>query len=366
MSVPTNNPISSLPLISADLPGVGGQLRLTPDHFIVEELPLYEPQGDGPHLYLNITKVGLTTKEVQIGLERLLGLGRGEVGFAGLKDKAARTTQTFSVPVNAQRSDGDEALVQRVRDTLPLTVNWARRHRNKLKAGHLLGNHFTIIISDLALPPDAALAAGEAIAQRILRSGAPNYFGRQRFGGHGDNAEQGLEILLGRRHVRDHWLRRFLISAFQSELCNRYLARRVEMGAFAHLLDGDVAKKHATGGMFDVDDAAAEQPRYDNQEISFTAPLYGFKMWPAQRSAAELETSVLAETGLTDDQWRTAKIEGTRRLGRLLTPDLRLATDAAGLRVTFSLPKGGFATTLLREIMKNETDDLPEEQVDFE
>ena len=82
-----------LPYISSDLPGVGGVLRPAPDDFVVEEVPLYEAQGDGQHLYVNITKVGLTTKEVQLGLERLFGLKKGDVSFAGMKDKRARTTQ---------------------------------------------------------------------------------------------------------------------------------------------------------------------------------------------------------------------------------------------------------------------------------
>ena len=54
-----------LPYMTKDLPGVGGRLRLTPGHFIVEEIPLYEPNGEGAHLYINITKEGLTTKEIQ-------------------------------------------------------------------------------------------------------------------------------------------------------------------------------------------------------------------------------------------------------------------------------------------------------------
>ena len=89
----------SLPYITDDLPGIGGQLRLTPDHFVVEEIPLYEASGEGQHLYVNLTKVGLTTKEVQAQLEQLFGLNRGEVSFAGMKDKQARTTQTFSLNV---------------------------------------------------------------------------------------------------------------------------------------------------------------------------------------------------------------------------------------------------------------------------
>ncbi len=357
---------TSLPYITSHLPGVGGRLRAAADHFIVQEVPLYEPGGEGGHLYVNLTKVGLTTKEIEIALERLFGLERGAVGYAGLKDKAAIATQTFSIPLADARQNQESVMARRISDQLPVTVHWVRRHGNKLKPGHLLGNRFTIILSELALPTDVAFETAQSIAAAILRTGFPNYFGEQRFGGRGDNADQGRELLLGQRRVPDRWLRRFLISAFQSQLCNRYLARRIEMGAFTHLLQGDVAKKHATGGMFDVEDAAAEQPRFAAQEISFTAPLFGAKMWPAAGDAGALEAMILAETEITEDRWRIAKIEGGRRLGRVIAPDLRLTQVAQGLLLEFFLPKGSFATTLLREFMKNEAGGSAEDEIELE
>ncbi len=352
-----------LPWSTAALPGVGGALRLAPEHFVVEELPLYEALGEGPHLYINLTKANLTTKEVQQQLERLLGLGRGSVGFAGLKDKYARTTQTFSIPSNAP-PEQDEALVARVAEALPVTINWARRHRNKLKAGHLLGNRFQITITDIALPAGEALARAQAVAAALAETGAPNYFGPQRFGGEGDNAQTGYELLTGSRSMRDKWLRQFLVSSYQSHLCNVYLARRVEQGAFTHLWLGDVAKKHATGGIFDVADLEADQPRFDAHEISFTAPMFGSKMRPAQAEAAILEDELAAGTGLTDANWRRMHTDGTRRMGRLFATELAVNEHPLGLEVAFVLPKGAFATTLLREFMKNESAALPPEEAE--
>ncbi len=352
-----------LPYVTGDLLGVGGALRLTPEHFIVEEMPLYDAMGEGPHLYLNVTKANITTKEVQQQLEKLFALPRGAVGFAGLKDKNALTTQTFSIPSNAAM-EMDEALVARVTDTLPLTVNWARRHRNKLKAGHLLGNRFRITITDIALSAEDAITRALAVAERLRQDGAPNYFGPQRFGSEGDNAQSGYEILMGRRNTRDRWLRQFLISSYQSHLCNLYLARRLEMGAFTRILAGDVAKKHATGGIFDVVDVEAEQPRFAAQEISFTAPMFGSKMRRAQSEAAALEQEIEAETGLTDENWRKTHTEGTRRMGRLLAEDLECLPHRDGIELRFALPKGAFATTLLREFMKNQAAPLPSEEID--
>ena len=359
-----------LPYATADLPGIGGLLRLTPADFVVEEMALYEPTGEGTHLYINLTRVGMATRDVAQQLERLLGVRRGDVGYAGLKDKDARTSQTFSVPLPRVTEGIDGEVAQRIGNSLPVTVNWARLHRNKLKTGHLLGNRFTIRISELALASEETAERAQVILARIRRDGVPNYFGPQRFGGQGDNALAGWEILQHKRHMRDRWLRKFLISSYQSHLCNRVLAARVEAGLFLRMLAGDIAKKHETGGIFAVEDLVAEQARFDAHEISYTAPMFGFKMRRATAEAGALEATIEAETGITETNWRDAHTEGTRRLGRLLVPDLAVAElptpESNVLALTFSLPKGAFATTVLRELTKNEPGGVPAEEMEIE
>jgi len=368
----------ALPYLSTALPGIGGRLRATTDHFVVEEVPLYEPSGEGQHLYVNLTKSGLTTKDLQIKLERLLQLDRNGVGFAGMKDKYARTTQTVSIPVGhaataEAAATNDQAIVARIENELPVTVHWAKRHGNKLKPGHLLGNRFQITVTDLALPVAEAQQRAEAIAQMLRHRGAPNFFGSQRFGIDGANVEKGFALIRGERRERNPWLRKFLISSYQSYLTNRYLSLRIEMGKFDQIILGDVAKKHETGGMFDVEDPAAEQPRYEAHEISFTVPLFGAKMWAAQADAGALEAGIQEWSQLSLEDWRKAKVDGTRRFGRILLPDidiqpkqtpLRAVDDSgteqpnmehseeSGLEFTFVLPKGSFATVVLREFMK--------------
>ena len=351
MSLPVEL-VLELPFATDGLPGVGGQLRASPEDFVVEEMPLYQPQGEGQHLYVNLTKVGLTSREVQKGLAQVFGVHPRDVGLAGMKDKHARTTQTFSLNLGYMADSVLEEAPARIQEALPVTVNWVQRHRNKLKRGHLLGNRFRIRIRELALPVDQALERAQAIVQAIRERGLPNFYGPQRLGRQGDNVRRGRAILQGEWRTRDRWLRQFLLVSYQSYLCNRYLARRLEEGLFDRILAGDVAKKHDTGGLFDVEDPEAEQPRYQRQEISFTAPMYGRKMRPAQAEAAELEARVLEEAGVELEELAQAGISGTRRLGRILVPDLAVAPVEGGLEVAFSLPKGAFATTVLREIMK--------------
>ncbi len=313
----------SLPYISEALPGIGGLLRASPDHFIVDEVPLYEAEGAGQHLYVNLTKVGLTTKEVQRRLERLFGLKRGDVSFAGMKDKQARTTQTFSLSVGYQGSKSTEFAEEagrRIAASLPVTVNWALFHRNKLRLGHLLGNRFSIVVSGLDISDDLLLERARAIVNEIQVRGLPNYFGPQRLGRDGSNVQQGLAILRGEQKKQDRWLRQFLISAFQSYLCNRYLARRLENDLFDRLLPGDVAKKYATGGLFSVEDLQTEQDRFAAHEISFTAPIYGPKMWQAGGEAGAFEEAILAEAEVTLEDFARVRVEGTRTTGSPACP----------------------------------------------
>ena len=53
-----------VPLLTPELPGTSGMVRVVEEDFFVEELPLYAPSGAGEHLYLTIEKRGRTTPEV--------------------------------------------------------------------------------------------------------------------------------------------------------------------------------------------------------------------------------------------------------------------------------------------------------------
>lgn len=352
-----------LPYITAELLGIGGKIRETPEHFVVEEIPLYEPQDEGQHLYINLTKVGLTTKEVQKELAKLFNIDRRDVGFAGMKDKFARTTQTLSVSVGHGQANTVEESIARIADNLPVTVNWARLHKNKLKTGHLLGNRFQITVTELNTSATEATTQAETVVEQLREQGVPNFFGPQRFGHNGANVERGLEIIRSGKRSRsrnDKWLHRFLISSYQSYLCNQYLAKRIESGAFTHLLLGDIAKKHETGGIFDVEDLATDEPRFQAKEISFTAPIFGPKMRQASEAAGLLEDEILSGSGITLDELAKVKVEGTRRMGRILLPDLKISSAGEeSICIDFSLPKGAFATTVLREIMKVDLSNQP-------
>ncbi|MCB2226905.1 MAG: tRNA pseudouridine(13) synthase TruD [Desulfarculaceae bacterium] len=338
---------TALPFITPELPGTGGALKASPDHFVVEEIPLYLPEGVGGHLYLRLAREGMTTRQVADGLARLFGLQRGEVGFAGLKDKQARAVQYFSLPLTGIAPD--EA-AKRVSGELGLEVLEAAPHPNKLKTGHLLGNRFTLLLSGVE---PTALEPAQAVAAALAERGVANFYGAQRFGMDGDNAIQGRAALLG-RGPRDKWLRKLLLSAWQSALFNAWLTRRLVRGEFAKLIKGDLAKKTDTGGMFTAEDLAVEQPRLDAGAITYTGPMFGKKMrWPNE-PAASYEREVLADEEVSEGDLKKARLMGSRRVARLLLEDLAIEPAPQGLSFSFSLPKGSYATVVMREFMKNE------------
>jgi tRNA pseudouridine13 synthase len=325
-------------------PGTGGQIRSEAQDFQVDEVPLYLPEGKGSHAYALVRKEGLTTRDLVLALVRA-GLTEKEVGVAGLKDKYAVTTQWLSVP---QRHAG---ALSALGDLEGVTVLETSRHRNKLGIGHLSGNRFRVRVRG-ALPGAARHA--EAALEELRHLGVPNYFGPQRFGRFGNNAVDGYRLLRGEDVPGGHRLKLFFLSALQSHLFNHLLAARIGAGLFSTVVLGDWAKKHDTGGEFEVKDEA-EAARAARFEISATLPLYGKKVRVSSAQAGEMEQAVLARFGLAWSDF--ARRHGDRRLSRFPLRDAGVTPEPDGYTLHFTLPKGAFATSLLREVMKVDVDD---------
>lgn len=338
-----------------DTPGTGGTLRASPQDFLVEELPAYTPSGEGEFIFLRLEKVGHTTVFVVRELARQLGLDERQVGVAGLKDRHAVTTQWLSLPAKAQ------ARLPRF-ELSGVRVLEVARHGNKLGIGHLRGNRFSVRVRGAA--GSAQLA--QATLDQLLRLGVPNYFGPQRFGLGGLNAQEGLRVMRGESRLRDPRLKRFLVSSVQSALFNAFVSARIERGVFDRLLEGDMAKKHDTGGVFRVGDADAETLRALRGEVSATGTLFGRKVQPLTGAAGDLERELLARFGLTPEAFSSRK--GDRRPVRVFAQEARLHAEEDGYRVTFDLPKGSFATAVLRELLKTEVDvgEGPEDEPEAE
>ncbi len=164
------------------------------------------------------------------------------------------------------------------------------------------------------------------------------------------NPVKGYELVKKGKVHAPSWLKKFLLSSLQSLLFNDWLALRLEMGLFGQVIEGDVAKKHDTGGEFVVQDATQENPRAQRFEISATGALYGKKYREAVGPARSLEDQILQKYEL--ERHHFASRRGDRRLIRFPLTESSVEETSEGLWVSFFLPKGAYATTVLREIMK--------------
>jgi tRNA pseudouridine13 synthase len=407
-----------LPYLTPDFPGIGGSIKQRPEDFFVQEIPAYEPSGEGEHVYCEIQKVGLTTFEAIHRIAAALNVSSRDIGYAGLKDAHALTRQVISIPGTTPEG------VMKLQ--IPnITVHWAARHGNKLRLGHLRGNRFAIKIRDVNATDVVKL---RPVLDVLKRRGLPNFYGEQRFGRRGNNDALGaalirgdnvgvLKLLLGspdpavddsqtlgarrafdehdnetamrlmpRNHgmerrvlarlmkthkpaaaVRaiDEKIRRLCISALQSRLFNEVLAKRVEDGTVDRLLNGDLAMKHENGACFPVETAAIEQPRCDAFEISPTGPIVGYRMTLPADEALAIEEEVFARHGLTRESFRATKerAKGDRRALRVKPAETQLEggvdDHAPFITVAFTLPAGSYATVLLRELMKQDATPSP-------
>lgn len=397
----------NLPYLTIDLPGIGGQLKVEPEDFFVEEIPLYTPAGHGQHVYVKIEKRGLSTYVAIKMIARALNISPGYIGHAGLKDAQAVTRQTLSI----DRVAPEAVAALHIPNIKILEVD---RHNNKLRIGHLAGNRFVIRVRHVS--PEA-LPVAETIMAILLQKGVPNFFGEQRFG-HRENTHLLGETLvrrdaagfvaayLGRpqSHEAPHiqaarqlidearwsdalaqWpnnlpderrvlaaiiksagqlevafaaldvkLKSFFVSAFQSQLFNELLIQR--LNSLDRLQTGDVAYIHGKGASFIVTDAAAEQPRADHFEISPSGPLFGPKTLLAEGEPGRQERDILAAKNLTVDDFRLPglKLQGARRPYRINLKQAKIWWDN-DLWVSFELQPGAYATTVMAEIMKNQT-----------
>ena len=360
----TFDPLAALPLLTADLPGVGGRIKVQPDDFEVEEIPAYQPSGQGDYLYLWVEKRGMGAEYFAHQIARRLDVPIGEIGTAGLKDRHAVTRQMVSAPIRAEshlsQLDGDGIRV--------LSVS---RHGNKLKSGHLHGNRFRILVRDVDAVADERIAR---ILDRLRAQGLPNFYGPQRFGRDGETVLMGMALLRGepppllpsggRPNLRSPFLRKLALSAGQAALFNYTLARRMADGLLRRVLSGDVMMKWPFGGIFVAEEIEREQARFDGRETVTAGPMFGRKMFPAAAESAAREAAVLQDAGLTSEAFHGfgKLLLGTRRHNLIYLDDLAAAREADGVRLSFTLPAGSYATVLLREVMKSDPlDDGPHE-----
>jgi tRNA pseudouridine13 synthase len=322
-------------------------IRTKPEDFVVVEEPMYPASGEGNHLFLLVEKRGRTTEQVARSLGRAGQIHPRDVGYAGRKDRHAVTRQWFSLEgVEPERALDFELEGARVLE--------ARRHGHKLKTGHLRSNRFDITLRR-EVGSDGEVETVRERADELVRRGLPNRYGAQRFGYHGDNAEQARRLLAGGPPPKDRRAARFLLSALQSEVFNAVLDERGE--SFDRVEEGDLARVEESGGLFWVDDLEREAPRAEAFEITATGPIFGKKMRSPREAVERRERAVFDRFGLPEMSAlvlpRGIRARGGRRPFRVRPMGLEVTglSGGGGLRVQCGLPSGSYVTVLLEALV---------------
>jgi tRNA pseudouridine13 synthase len=328
-------------------PPASGRLRTTPEDFLVHEIPLVDPAGKGEHVWLLIRKRQENTEQVARILARLAGVPQRDVSYAGLKDRNAVTEQWFSVCLPGGIEPDWTGLTSG-----NVTLLSHARHNRKLRRGALRGNAFRIRIRNITGDRPALERRLSAVAS----GGVPNYFGEQRFGRGGSNlrtAERLFSHTAGRLPREQRGL---ALSAARSFLFNQVLSRRVETHSWDCPLPGEALQLEGTHSYFiagQVDETLRRRVR--EGDVHPTGPLYGRGESPATGEALREETDCLASYGA----WCLGLIEAglkqeRRPLRLLIAAPVWSWPEPDCLELSFSLPAGAYATSVLRELVRYE------------
>ncbi|GAA0584291.1 tRNA pseudouridine(13) synthase TruD [Halomonas salifodinae] len=325
-----------------------GEYRATPEAFLVEELLDFAPEGQGEHLWLWVEKRDLTTIELVKRLARACEVRPRDIGYAGLKDRQAVTRQWLSVHLPGREAPED--LEARLGET-PVRLLEYHRHPRKLKRGVHKGNRFRLRLTGEACEDPGFAARWQA----LIEQGVPNYFGPQRFGHEGRNLGR-AEALLGRGWRKRADPEGLLLSAARSYLFNQLLATRIAEGNWATPLPGELVILDGTASQFLVETPDAELlARAERLDLHPSGVLWGKGALGSREQAAQYEQALTMLAPALCAGLEAAGVSLGRRALRLRLGHPSLQRDAGGLWLAFDLPRGGFATAVLRELISHPT-----------
>lgn len=330
------------------VPEARAVLKQSPDDFVVTEQIGFELSGVGEHLWCWVEKQNQNTDWVAAQLANFVGISPKAVGTAGKKDRQARTYQWMSLHLPGKANP----------DFSKLTLAGVRvlksvRHDKKLQTGALSGNHFEIGLHDFS----GSQGDTEARLQAI-KTGFPNYFGEQRFGQDYANLAQASALFSGKLKRPPTALKGLYLSAARSWIFNELLSLRIENNTWQSWVAGDVYQLADSSGCFKAPEAETDAlakakllARLAANEIDATGLLTGRGALMSEQAVAGWEQTMMARHPLWQAGLEKAGLKQARRALRVVPQNLTwqwLAPDR--LVLSFGLPKGSYATMLLREV----------------
>ena len=322
-------------------PTVTGFVKQEAADFVVIEDLGFELTGEGEHVFVSVRKTGENTLYVARELAKAAGVAAKHVSYAGLKDRHAITEQWFGIHLPGKDTPDFSVI-----ETEQIQVLKVTRHNKKLRTGALKGNHFTLRMTELS---DTSGLADRL--DKIKSHGVPNYFGEQRFGRDGGNIDHAREMFAGKK-VKDRNKRSFYLSAARSLMFNQVVSERIDKNLWQQALAGDCFILQGSNSFF-VEETLNEDvlARLAAGQIQLSAPLVGKGDSIAKADAEAFEQSVLAPSADLVDGLVAAGLRQERRSLILQPQGLDYVLAEQTLVVSFYLPAGCFATSVVRELI---------------
>ena len=345
-------------------PAGTARLKAAMDDFRVAEELGFELSGAGEHLCVEVEKFGLTTIQAAGRLAAATGLKRVDIGYAGMKDRRARTRQWFSLRLPAV----EETRLQSVEDG-KLRILRTSRNNRKIRIGSHRANEFIIKLRDFSGERDDM----ERRLGVLARMGVPNYFGPQRFGRlfgnlelidrriQAHNGEAAAEISRNERSL--------LYSAARAAMFNEVLSARLVRGDWNRYLSGDVLSLDGSRRLFQPAEEVRDEElgrRLDSLDIHVTGPLPGAvaaqAKYETRGQAADIEIAALRQNTAMLEWLKREGLRAARRPLRFAPRDVNCNWTDGGLILRFNLARGCYATSLLRELCVTDASEQENEQ----
>lgn len=326
-----------------------GVIKSEPEDFCVQEDLGFSFDGEGEHVLVYLRKTGCNTQFVADALAKFARISARAVSYAGLKDRHAVTEQWFCLQMPGKETPDFSRFKQEGCEVLKTA-----RHRRKLRIGALKGNRFTLVLRQISHRADV-----EARLEQIQTQGVPNYFGEQRFGRSGNNLIMARKWANDEIVVKERGKRSFYLSAARSAMFNQATSARIESGHHRQVLLGDAVGLAGSGSWFTVAEGELEsvQKRLAEGDVYLTAPLPGDGALGSQGEALALETKALEASGDFLSLMTRERVAPARR-ALIVVPESMTWRwlDDETLRLGFELPAGSFATSVVRELVRSQSD----------
>ena len=318
-----------------------GRLKAEFADFIVREELGYPLAGEGEFVAVKVRKTNANTLFVGEQLAKFVGISVKNMSYAGLKDRHAVTEQWFCLHLAGKETPDFSAFECEGVEILEVT-----RHNRKIRTGALEGNHFELLLRDVVETDELKQRLNQ-----LQEIGFPNYFTEQRFGRDGHNLTQAQRWASGEISVKDRKKRSFYLSAARSEVFNLVVSQRIADQQMQTVLLGDYLQLAGSNSFFEVkaEDLVQSQQRLDENDVLLTAPLIGENS--LQQNGNECEEAIVAQHENLINLMKKERMNAARRAMLCKLQDLRWQFEPEGLRLTFFLNSGSYATGLVRELI---------------